>query len=273
MENMGLFFATLLGALVSFLGVILTLRHNQRVHEENLKEERTKRTEEREFQAKQDSIILASEAVTRFLTYFVSIPDKQLPQNGSVAPEVAELGVALNKLHFFCSLNTIEKSTHLGQVLDKAFCDVMKAKLPSAFAFEDIKVIALEISGIEKSNAVLQEEIRSLLFSDPQSPIIPAHHTRLAQNFQEISDLHKRRVSLFKEKYHNTEKCRDVVAKCLKNIYEASRDVLLLAREELDFPIDETRYKEIMDNRIESMEKNLEEFFAHIRSEVEKKMK
>lgn len=270
---MELFFATLIGALVSLLGVFLTLHHNQRVHENNLKEERTKRREEREFRAKQESIILASEAVTRFLTYFVSIPDKQLPQDGSVAPEVAELGVALNKLHFFCSLNTIEKLTHLGQVLDKAFFDVIKAKMPSAFAFEDIKVIALKISDIEKSNAVLQEEIRSLLFSDPQSPIIAGHHTQIAQNLQQISELHKRRGSLFKEKYHKTEKCRDVVAKCLKTIYEASRDVLLLVREELDFPIDETRYKKIMDNRIESMKKDIEELFAHIRSEVEKKMK
>lgn len=270
---MGQFFAALFGAIVSLLAVFLTLRHNQRVHEDNLKEERTKRREEREFRAKQESIILASEAVTRFLIYFVSIPDKQLPQDGSVAPEVVELGVALNKLHFFCSLNTIEKATHLSQVLDKAFLDVIKAKMPSAFAFEDIKGIDLEILGIEKSNAVLQEEIRALLFSDPQSPIIADRHNQLAQNFQQISELHGRRVSLFKEKYHETEKCRDVVAKYLKTIYEASRDVLLLAREELDFPIDATRYKEIMDDRIEFVGKNLEEFFAHIRSEVEKKMK
>ena len=109
--------------------------------------------------------------------------------------------------------------------------------------------------------------------SDPQSPIIVSHRNQLAKNFQRISECHARKVDLFKKKYHETEKCRDVVAKHLKTIYEASRDVLLLAREELDFPIDEPRYKSIMDESVESMEKNLKDLYVHIRSEVEKKMK
>ena len=267
------FFATLIGAFVSLLAVSLTLRHNQRVHEANLREERTKRREEKEFRAKQEALIAASEAFSRYLTYFISIPDRQLPQDGSVAPEITELGVALNKLHFYCSLNTIEKSTHLGQILNEVVSDAMKAKMPSAFIFEDLKAIDIEISGIEKSNAVLQEEIRALLVSDPQSPIIVSHRNQLAQNFQRISECHARKVDLFKKKYHETEKCRDVVAKHLKTIYEASSDVLLLAREELDFPIDEPRYKSIMDESVESMEKNLKDLYVHIRSEVEKKMK
>lgn len=270
---MELFFATLIGAFVSLLGVLLTLRHNQKAHEENLREQRTKSREEREFRAKQESLILASEAFTRFLTYFISIPDRQLPQDGSVAPENTELAVALNKLHFYCSLNTIEKSTHLGQILNHIVSDTMKAKLPSAFIFEQLKAIDLEISGLEKSNAVLQEEIRALLLSDPQSPIIVSHRNQLAQNFQRISESHARKIDLFKKKYHETEKCRDVVANHLKTIYESSRDVLLLAREELDFPIDEPRYKSIMDESVESMEKNLKDLYVHIRREVEKKMK
>jgi len=268
-----MFFATLIGAFVSLVGVLLTLRHNQKAHEENLREERTKRREEREFRAKQESLILASEAVTRFLTYFLSIPDRQLPQGGSVAPEITELGVALNKLHFYCSLNTIERATRLSKILDEAVSDAMKSKMPSAFIFEDIKAIDRKVSGIEKSNAVLQEEIRALLLSEPHSPIIVSHRNQLAQSFQHISECHGKRIELLKKQYHEIEKCRDVVTKHMKTIFQASRDVLLLAREELDFPIDETKYKAIMDERIESMEKNIEELYVHIRSEVEKKIK
>jgi len=270
---MGTLFGALIGAVVSLLGVYLTLRHNQKVHEGIIKEERKKRSEEREFRAKQESLIQASEAFARFLTYFISIPDRQLPQDGSVAPEVAELSVALNKVHFYCSLNTIEKSTHLGQVLNEVVSDVMKAKMPSAFISEEIKAIDIEISGLERANAVIQEEIRALLFSEPQSPIIFNHRNQLVQNFQRISECYGRKTDLLRKKYLETENCRDVVAKHLKTIYEASRDVLLLAREELDFPIDEARYRKIMDDGIEAMGKNLEELFAHIRSEVEKKIK
>jgi len=52
----------------------------------------------------------------------------------------------------------------------------------------------------------------------------------------------------------------------------ALRDVLLLARKELSFPIEENRYREIMDERINSMEKNLEELFVHIRQSVQARM-
>ena len=118
---MELFFATLIGACVSLLGVVLTLRHNQKAHEENLREERKKIKEEKEFRAKQEALIQASEAFTRFLTYFITLPDRQLPQDGNVPPEVTELGVAINKLHFYCSLNTIKSSVHLSRILNKVY--------------------------------------------------------------------------------------------------------------------------------------------------------
>ncbi len=269
---MEIFFATLMGAFVSLIGVLLTLRHNQKTHKQNLAEERRKRKEGREFKAKQDSLIHAAEAFSHFLTYYMTIPDRPLPRDGSVAPGVTEIGVALTKLHFYCSLTTIESSTRLGEVLDEVVAEAMKARMPSAFIDEDLKAIDVEISGLEKSNAVLQEEIRGLLFSNPQSPIIASHRNQLSQSHQRIAECHNKKLALFKRKYRKTEACRDVVARNLRTISEASRDFLLLAREELAFPIDEKRYRTIMDKRIESMEKNLEDLFSHIRKEVEQKM-
>ena len=266
------FFTTIAGALVALLGVLLTLRWNQKAHEENLREEREKKREEREFTAKQESLLYAAEAVTRFLTYYVTIPDRELPQDGSVANEVTEMGVALNRLHFYCNLETIEKSTQLGQILNEAVTEAMTAKMPAAFTVEEIKGIDLEISGFERINATLNEEIRALLFSDPQNDLIVSHRQQLATNFQNIADLHGRKVELIKRKYIETEKCRDVVSRHLRTIYEASRDILLLARRELSFPIEEENYKRIMDSRIDAMEKNLEDLYAEIRKQVEERI-
>lgn len=226
---MEIFFATLMGAFVSLLGVLLTLRHNQKIHQQNLAEERRKRKEEREFEAKQDSLIHAAEAFARFLSYYITIPDSPLPQNGSVAPEVTEIGVALDKLHFYCSLTTIESSTRLAQLLNEVVADTMKARMPSAFIGEDLKAIDVEISGLEKSNSVLQEEIRGLLFSDPQSRVIASHRNQLAESCKRIADCHNKKLALIKRKYRETEASRDVVARNLRTIYEAVRDVLLLA--------------------------------------------
>ena len=55
-------------------------------------------------------------------------------------------------------------------------------------------------------------------------------------------------------------------------IYEALRDVLLLARTELGFPIEEERYKKIMDDRIVAMKENLDIVYATIRQEVTQRM-
>jgi len=150
--------------------------------------------------------------------------------------------------------------------------EAMMAKIPSAFIMEELKIIDLEISGLERTNAILQEEIRALLFSDPKNSLILLHREQLAENFQSISDLQKRKAELFKNKYIETEKCRDVISRNLRIIYESSRDVLLLARKELNFPIEEENYSRIINERLNAMEVNLEKSYAVIRQQAEEIM-
>jgi hypothetical protein len=270
--KMEAFWGVIVGAIISFLGVLLTLRWNQRVHEGNLSEERRKTREEREFSAKQAVLLAASDAVTRFITYYLSLADRTLPSDGIVAEEVAEIGVAMNRLHFYCSIETIEKAAHLGQVLSKAFTESIIAKMPSAFINEDLKAIDTQILGLEKMNANFQEEIKSILQCDPHNPLIISHRNQLAQNFKTIADLHGNRVELIKQKYIETEKCRDVIKQNLKTIYDALRDVLLFARQELSFSIDQERYKALITEQTESTIRNLEECLAEIRKQVLSKM-
>jgi hypothetical protein len=52
----------LVGAISALAGVLLTLRHNQRIHQERLAEDRRVARDEREFLAKQDALMSASEA-------------------------------------------------------------------------------------------------------------------------------------------------------------------------------------------------------------------
>lgn len=133
------FYSTITGALVAFLGVLFTLRWNQKIHEKNLKEEREKSRKEREFNLKQNALLSAAEAVTRFIIYYMTLPDRKLPADGTVAGEPTELPVALNRLHFFCDLETIEQSIRLGQVTNEVVSEAMKAKLPSVFIVAEIE--------------------------------------------------------------------------------------------------------------------------------------
>lgn len=266
------FWSTIVGAFVAFFGVLLTLRWNQKIHEDNLREERLKTQEDREFLAKQGVLLAASEAVTRFISYYLSLADRILPSDGIVAEEVTEMAVAMNRLHFYCNIETIEKATHLGQVLNEAFAESIMAKMPSGFINEDIKALDVLISGLEKTNATLQEEVKAILQCEPTNPLIVSHRNILAQNFQTIAGLHGKRVELIKQKYIETEKCRDVIKKNLKTIYDALRDVLLFARQELSFAIDQERYKALITERTESTIRNLEKCLTEIRKQVLSKM-
>ncbi len=264
------FDAVIVGAF-TLLGVFITLRWNQKLHEDDLREERRKTKENREFSAKQGALLAASEAVTRFISYYLSLADRILPGNGFIAEEVTEMDVALNRLHYYCSLETIEQSIRLSSVLDKAVVEAMKAKMPSAFITEELKLIDFQVSAFEKMNMRIQEEINAILQSDPQNPIIISHKEQLAENFKKIADLCGKKPDLIKQRYIETEKCRDVISQNLKTIYEASRDVLLLARQELSFPIDRERYRSIIDNRLELMTRNLQDL-TEIRKQVLSKM-
>ena len=86
---MGQFIGVIIGGFISFITVVVTLRWNQKQHEANLREERRKVKEEREFSSKQAAFMSAFEALVRSLGYYVSLPDRVLPSDGRYrTPEV-----------------------------------------------------------------------------------------------------------------------------------------------------------------------------------------
>ena len=266
------FFAVIIGALVSFLGVLLTLRRNQRNFETNLREEREKAREEREFIARHKAILLAAESVTRYLNYYITLPDRELPKDGTIPVEVAEMSVALNGLHFYCDIETIKHSVAMGQILSTSYANVLKAKLPAIFIAEDIKAVELQIAGIKTINSQLQQEILALLSSKPSDPLLISHRQQLSVNFKKIAELQERKVALIKAKYRTTELCRDVIRKDLEDVYVALRKVLLMARRELAFPIDEKQYSAILSDATEIALANIDSLYEEIRSQIAKKL-
>ena len=266
------FYAAIAGALVAFLGVLLTLRVNQRNFETNLREEREKAKEEREFSAKHKALLSAAESVTRFLNYYMTLSDRELPKDGIIPDEVSEMAVTLNRLHFYCDMDTIKQSIAMGQILSRSYTHALKAKMPSMFIAEDIKIIDLQIAAMEKMNSQFQQEIIALLSADYSSPLIASHRQQLASNFKSIAELHAKKANLIKAKYHATEVCRDVIIKDLKEVYEALCNVLLMARRELAFPIDEREYTTILTQATETTLANTESLLGEIRTAIAQKL-
>ena len=267
------FYAAIAGALVAFLGVLLTLRVNQRNFEINLREEREKAREEREFSAKHKALLSAAESVIRFLNYYMTLSDRELPKDGIIPDEVSEMAVALNSLHFYCDMDTIKQSIAMSQVLSRSYAQALKAKMPSMFIAEDIKVIDLQIAAMEKMNSQFQQEIVALLSADYSSPLLVSHRQQLAVNFKSIAELYAKKTDLIKAKYHATEVCRDVIIKDLKEVYEALRNVLLMARRELAFPINEREYTSMLTQVSESAIANMKSLLDEVRTAIAQKLK
>ncbi len=266
------FLAAIIGGLLVLLGVLLTLRANQRNFETNLREERQRAREEREFKAKHKALLSAVESVTRFLNYYMTLADRELPKDGTLPDEVSEMPVNLNRLHFYCDMDTIRQSIAMSQVLSKSYTRALRAKMPSMFIGEDIKVIDIQIDAIEIMNSQIQHEIVALLSADSSSPLIVPHRQQLATNFKSIAELHSRKTDLVKKKYLATEACRDVIKEDLKAVYEAISDALLMARRELAFPIHEKEYTTMLTQTPKSALADLESLIDEVRAEIAKKL-
>jgi len=266
------FIGVIVGGLISLAGVLFTLRWNQKLHENNLREERRKIKEEREFSSKQAAFLFASEALVRFLHYYISLPDRILPSDGTVPEEITEFRVAFTRLHFYCKLETIKELASLEQILTKAYCEAIKAKMPSGFIDGDLKAIDVRISATEKMNTKVQDEIIAMLQSGPENPFLASRYEQKAKRFHEIADLEGQRVELIKRKYEETEKCLNVVMANMKIVNKSLSDVLLCARRELSFDIDEENYRTFMNKHTKSMDEVGENFLAEIHKQIHDKM-
>lgn len=264
--------ATITAALIALISVLLTLRANQRNFETNLREERKKAREEREFLAKHKALLSAAESVTRFLNYYMTLSDRELPKDGTIPDEISEMTITLNRIHFYCNMDTIKQSITMSQILNGSYTQALKAKMPSMFIAEDIKIIDLQIVGMEKINSQLQQEIVALLSADYSSPLLVSHRQQLATNFNSIAELYAKKSTLIKKKYDATEACRNVIIKDLKEVCKAISAVLLMARRELAFPIDECEYTDMLTQVTESTLANMKSFLDEIRTEIAKKL-
>jgi hypothetical protein len=267
-----MFYASLITSLIALGGVLLTLRINQRNFEITRREEREKAREEREFAAKHKAILDAADSVMRFLNYYMTLPDRELPKDGTIPNEVSDAGINLNTLHFYCDLDSIKSAVAMGQMLSTAYASAIKAKLPAMFIAEDIKVLDIHVTSLERANDHLQGEIMALLSSDASNPLIVSHRQQLASNFRQLSELHKKKSDLYKTKFVAIEACRDVITKDIAAVYGSLRDVLLMARKELKFPIDEKGYATLIDKSNDDALTAIKQLYDEIRAQARLKI-
>ena len=84
---------TLSGVIIGGL-ITLFVAHIQ------LRNQEKQRREEREFSAKHKALLSAAESVTRFLNYYMTLSDRELPKDGTIPDEVSEMQLPLTVFIF-----------------------------------------------------------------------------------------------------------------------------------------------------------------------------
>lgn len=258
----------LIVALISLLGVLFTLSRNQSQHDKTIAEDRRKSREEKEFAAKQKALMRATESVIKFLHYLVSLPIRELPANGESDPALQEFGVAFAELHFYCTVETIKEVNRLNVILTKAALDIAKAKVDSVMLIATIKAIDSKINSLERRSEVVNTEIGSILRTDPKNPLVSFYIEQLKGHEQELVGLRNNKIDLVKSNYRAVEACRDEVLKHLKSIAEAVATILVLARKELNFPVNEDLYLTMMKEMMQIQFENANSAIVEIRSKI-----
>jgi len=98
--------ATVAGAFVNVLAVLLTLWVTHRNFKINQKEECEKARIKRAFQAKHKPLVTTAEAVTYSLNYYMALADRSIHSDGSTTLVVSQIAISFNLRHFYCGINT-----------------------------------------------------------------------------------------------------------------------------------------------------------------------
>ncbi len=259
---------SLIVALISLAGVLFTLSRNQRQHDNSIAAERQKSREEKEFAAKQKSLMRATECTVKFLHYLVSLPVRELPANGETDPALQEIGAAFFELHFYCSVETIKEVNKLNVILTKAALDVSTIKTDSVLLISFIKAIESRIDSVEKRYDIVSAEIASILKTDAKSPLVSFYIKELGKHEKELVELRNHKSDLMKSNYRAVESCRDELIKHLGSIADGVATIMVLARKELNFPVDEKLYLAMMKEMTQTQFENMNSAITAIRNKI-----
>ena len=143
--------------------------------------------------------------------------------------------------------------------------------MASVFIIADINGIDTQISRLETINKEIQQEILAVLSVVSVESAISTRRQQSAKNQQVISDLYAKKNSLLKAKYDAVENCRDVIKGDLREIYNAMKDMLLVSRKELGFPINEKEYSILIDQSTTAALVSIHNLYKEIRTQVKQK--
>ena len=215
-----------------------------RLRKETL-EERNKWETQRKYDAKKEAFINFADSLMEVTSIYYSLPNLIPTHPERFESASIRLGQAAVKLHFFCGIESIEEIESLGISISKAAQNATEPLLPAMSANKEIQRLQKRISEYEEiinTKGLMADRFAA------QSGLVDFEKVNLEIGLvgERKKVLLERVSELRSDLDQQLEKVRNEIVSSLPDITVKQAAVLLRARRDLDLPIDENRYIDLL---------------------------
>jgi hypothetical protein len=246
------------GSGLTLLGVFIQLRHDAK-----------QRNKEREMSLRRDVYLPAAEQIAAAINYLAQISNSNFDEQGKMEP-IHNFIAIVAKINVVGSDETVIASNILVGKFNSLFAHLMSKKLPIIKLKYEIKTLEKMAEYCQARQQIALADMKSLNFNkETDQGLWKLVQTQFEQAQKDSSkyqdELAKKRISLAKLSFDMLDEC----VKVGEQIQNFIIPVLIAIRKELKLPLNQKRYKEIIEQVRQDGKRTFDTFIADIKKDVD----
>lgn len=258
------FWGVVAGSLLTLTGIHFTNRASDRRLRLQLQNDRELRDREREMAFRKDTYAAAAEAISASLSALSKFSDLGFSQK-DISATYLDKSAALAKVNLVAGEDTIRALANFGTEFAGAFLRLTQQRMVLSVLQERIAAEAASLRGFEKTRDAMIELMRHHNIDGVQDPrrfeaiqknyeFEAARITTTSQELQGmIAELFAKQLPFARECFAETSRVNQLIS-----------PLLIAARRELELPINEARYAEILHGAVSKHGGQLDDFIKHV---------
>lgn len=257
------FWGIVVGSFFTLGGVFLTNRANDRRLKAQLDHDRILKNRERELSLRKDIYLAATEAVAAGLSATARFADLSIPHDKLIERYI-EKSSAIAKVHVIAREDTIKALANLISELGATYLRLIVKRYPLIAQRQRLELILGQVNSFGKERDRMLELIK-------QFNIDGTNDKRRWEVIQNAFDFEQNRIAKALEEHKAISE--DLRVKQLQYLRECFSEntklnhlmvpALVAIRGELELPVDETTYRQVMEENLRKQEESLVDFLQN----------
>lgn len=261
--------AAIIASLLTLSGVLLTNWDNRKRLTAQLTHDSIQRDREREMAIRRDVYLAAAEAVAEAQERLGRIASMELQELGEKFSGTS-LSPSINKIQLIASEKTVKAVSAFTQKYSESIMELFPSKLYLNRLQSELANIINEINGLLASREEMLQQLKTIPKTEENRTFIESVYYKFEESQKTIEALFQARdvkQALVGKVYY--ELLNESMAHSLA-IGESLVDATIAIREELDIPIDEDFYRDLMSKRQSALKKNFDEYLKNVQESLTK---